>query len=120
LQAALASGTVVGTAVGLGAHAPSASLEDAMRRVNELGLDMPTRLEPAVLMELLKSFCRFKHPKFQEEQEVRLLSVITKPDLDGVIKRRLSGSNLIEYVEQPFPPGAVRHIVLGPCGDQSA
>jgi hypothetical protein len=107
---------------GSGAQTPSARavIEAAMDTLTAVGLDMPTRLEPEVLMELLKSFCRLKHPKFKEEEEVRLLRVITEPGLDRVKKRRLSGNNLIEYVEQPFPLGAVRKIVLGPCGGQSA
>lgn len=114
------------------------SLLEAKFHDEVLGNNAPTE---NLLMEIVKSFTRFKHCGFREEREVRIVVSPTTHELREVvleempdsasefllplkkIKTRGTGNNKVRYIElfnfsENHPGLPIRRIIVGPGIDQ--
>ena len=80
----------------------------------EFGKDIARQLAMAVIS--FATSC--KHEAFEDEDEVRLMLVNQKKDLDPFVKTRWRGWEKVPYVPSPFracTPGFITEVIIGPA-----
>ena len=63
-----------------------------------------------------------KHPAYKNEQEIRLIAISIRTQIDSHIKIRIRGSELVPYISVPVPKlrQNTTRIVVGPAAAPTA
>ena len=94
--------------------------EKILLPITELAKNESQKTDDKILrlyIEMFNLILRCKHSAFDEEEEFRIVHLVSNEILEKVMKFRTSKNKIIPYIEIDFNASLIEELIIGPCSN---